>query len=774
MSESLSKFVSKSSSLAKNAADLLPIRALIKKVTVFAVLIIIVAAAGLYLFGFQNFPFYPFSTTGKIYVDSPEVYTRERLVNDRYDQDHWLREQLKKLDNAKSLLTGIETRRIVGGYGKGELRPETQEPQYETLGVPFDQQFRIQSGVRDKIRQLVLENMLDDRHDLTGNSVYGLKFDMTVVPGENTHKRAFARISFSIDPLVKDEEASEANSEAGQPDATTTSIPSHVRHYFTTEEAIIKSNRNDILSEPIMLFRSWLENIQFRLNNYVSGVYNSGKIECYCGPGQRNSIVTDCETISHGERIHTITWDTLEAVLSINQRPPVPNDPRPLEADPDERLFRGNQEIRIPRPWSQFLKIDRIGTNLCKEKLRFVVAEVTDLVYLFFPSTVDGEVANDHGLPDWAPPQYFQNNRTEDGVRIAFFNKYGDAQALTREQFEELKPHYPISTELVRFVKAQKNKIREEACFDEAPKRGKCERSIGRLFVPSGFFNFVEIIAKTDAYSYAVFPKNEVIGLATDSAISGNFSQALGGSKHSNAWAGFMHRLRQTSTSSVLVGFGDGSQLESGKIEFGWIVGSRARMEPLQKAQLALVSVPAWTTELTLEVTTGWLDRNSDEEEADFPTTMKMKVPLPPDFEAFDTFVGGSQFRRQPKILDNFLADVEVIACRDAEILIPGFRLWRSTAVTLGAQKADRITVLPNMQGIIAKFSPVHIPNVRVSQDEPAKVRLRVWTSEGSDVAEAPVRIRLPNDDTEPKCSQLKPPLRDDLEQVLAKPVVEN
>jgi hypothetical protein len=33
-------------------------------------------------------------TTGRIYVDSPEVYTRERLVNDRYDQDYWLRQRL--------------------------------------------------------------------------------------------------------------------------------------------------------------------------------------------------------------------------------------------------------------------------------------------------------------------------------------------------------------------------------------------------------------------------------------------------------------------------------------------------------------------------------------------------------------------------------------------------------------------------------------------------------------------------------------------------------
>jgi len=35
----------------------------------------------LHLFDFMAIPFWPFTTTGTIYVDSPEVYTREGLVN---------------------------------------------------------------------------------------------------------------------------------------------------------------------------------------------------------------------------------------------------------------------------------------------------------------------------------------------------------------------------------------------------------------------------------------------------------------------------------------------------------------------------------------------------------------------------------------------------------------------------------------------------------------------------------------------------------------------
>ena len=36
-------------------------------------------------------------TLGQIYADSPEIYTRERLVNDRYIQDGFLKLELEKL-----------------------------------------------------------------------------------------------------------------------------------------------------------------------------------------------------------------------------------------------------------------------------------------------------------------------------------------------------------------------------------------------------------------------------------------------------------------------------------------------------------------------------------------------------------------------------------------------------------------------------------------------------------------------------------------------------
>jgi hypothetical protein len=51
---------------------------------------------------------------------------------------------------------------------------------------------------REQIRTLMIENQLDDRHDLRGNSLYRLRFDAAVLPGRDTRKAA--KITVSVLP----------------------------------------------------------------------------------------------------------------------------------------------------------------------------------------------------------------------------------------------------------------------------------------------------------------------------------------------------------------------------------------------------------------------------------------------------------------------------------------------------------------------------------------------------------------------------------------------
>ena len=71
-------------------------------------------AIGLYFVLVQAPPVWPFLTTGRIYVESPGVYTRERLVNDRYSQDFWLKSQLMLLDQSKDLVRQYRSVAVAG------------------------------------------------------------------------------------------------------------------------------------------------------------------------------------------------------------------------------------------------------------------------------------------------------------------------------------------------------------------------------------------------------------------------------------------------------------------------------------------------------------------------------------------------------------------------------------------------------------------------------------------------------------------------------------
>jgi hypothetical protein len=80
-----------------------------------------------------------------------------------------------------------------------------------------------------------------------------------------------------------------------------------------------------------------------------------------------------------------------------------------------------------------------------------------------------------------------------------------------------------------------------------------------------------------------------------------------------------------------------------------------------------------------------------------------------------------------------------------ADIVIPGRRLWRSTVVMLGSQKADEIFVLPDMNGIVATFKPVMFPSTWSNLDSDFQVPLTVWTSQGSTSLPIPAKFMKPD-----------------------------
>ena len=731
-----------------------------QKATVYLFVVLLLLFLGFQLLGDDGFSPWLFTTTGTIYIDSPEVYTRERLVNDRYDQDYWLRQQLQALDSATNWvrergrrhvemgLTSRESSRDANPAPAAEVKQDAKVSSADSSFVshkgseelPFDQMFQVKAAMRDTMRQLLLENMLDDRHDLTGNSIFGLKFDTTVIPGGNTRRRAYVRVSLTTDPFTVNK-------------TTDVNLPAHVAAFFAKDFADIANDKGNALYKPWHLYLTWLQDIETRLNDYVLAT-------CAVAQAEASSNIL--------YRVKS----ALEDVLGMDQRNIKPPDnvysesakgPLNLENILEEH---GEALLIIPEPWSRYLKILVRYTNVPTvvntkgEKeirdssideqcpLLFSVDKVWDSIYIF---QFDGEV-----------PGLFPIDKTRSGYSIGVLNPYG--KSLSQEKLRNIGPKYLINQELINYAKAEGRVDNDKRTGKKTSPQGAEEDvqiEVMILGVPSGFFNFIETIVKKDAYIYAI-PKSDVVGILTRSSFLGEVSQGLpDGNNARDAYLNLVRGSQSSSTPSVVVGYGvggdenklravaatrDAEDRAGTVVEFGWVISGYGRMETVQKAQMALVSVPAWTSELGLEITTGWLDRDSKVQAP--VSTMKMKVPVPPDFEMVDSLIVGNELQRKPKILDVFLDQIDLVACRKAEILIPGLRLWRSTVVTLGAQKASKITILPNMQGILADFGTIQIPSARDEDTSTGKrlykVKLRVWTSEGIAVAPQQVVISVP------------------------------
>ena len=152
---------------------------------------------------------------GIVIVDSPEVYSRERLINDRFRQVAWLEDELDKspeLAFGNQAISDLhQMMRLDTTIGGGKLNDEgggvEQKDRDGSAGsngeadrnttVSPSERFRDIRAYREEIRTEMMETLLDDRHDIKGNTLYRLKFDTTVLPEENTEKFAVIQVKLA-------------------------------------------------------------------------------------------------------------------------------------------------------------------------------------------------------------------------------------------------------------------------------------------------------------------------------------------------------------------------------------------------------------------------------------------------------------------------------------------------------------------------------------------------------------------------------------------------
>ena len=171
-------------------------------------------------------------TFGKIIVESPEVYTRERLVNDRLRQAVWLRKQMGATEDVlkEGLFRSHEGQFVqhvsaamslqstdngdidqpgMGGVAvtredvvdskpvpkHSDDAPAVNTPVFNPMEVGTSMElFRAMNEYREQVRTELMQTQLDDRHDIDGNTLYRLNFNTTIVHGRSSDALAVIRV----------------------------------------------------------------------------------------------------------------------------------------------------------------------------------------------------------------------------------------------------------------------------------------------------------------------------------------------------------------------------------------------------------------------------------------------------------------------------------------------------------------------------------------------------------------------------------------------------
>ena len=635
------------------------------------------------------------TTTGEIFVDTPEVFTRERIISDRLSQHSWLQSQLDKSDDpllfnfqglkqqstaqflgilaeVSAEKTLIDPARGKAAFGGGTIptppevgKPKPGDQSQSSAGTegpnpplnvpspasiaptqarvtPIDN-FRDMLAYREEIRTEMIETQLDDRHDLQGNTLYRFKFDATIVPEHDTSAWAIIRVRFE-DPTITEEDYKKLYRIWG----------------IRIQKGIadrLSSLRATLLLKPDGLSMQQIENLAI----FIAGGYAEFKHPDGCNKQNYGAIEFQAKQLSE-------------------------------EADTLAQSQAGRNAL-ISGQAKYFLELAKARLNV--------------------PQRTDPDLNDDMKLLESILQRYI----------ITFYG-------------EDL--------ELAKYL-----------LFCEGPKN--IEVILNDEKRDEFIKNLTDKAKNPTIYSYAVTPKESVqrisdIGsrkevtdlLLTLSAISGTLqtSEAL---RYAEQTEGIYNAIQRQ---PLIVGFGDARGVSpegvKGFSQLGWLIGpkfalspdgTRAmfRQTPIQNALSATVSLPAWWPTVKVLIDTCWLGHGVSEcTTKPFTGYRGYTVKLPQDPDALDQIFAKNP-RRSPIFKQQIPSTATIRIGHRGSILIKGRDLWRSTVVTVGPWRATQIFTLPSGResGIIAEFAKESTINWSPTVGEET-VPVIVWTSEGS------------------------------------------
>lgn len=748
----------------------------------------------------------PGTTAGYVHVGSPRVSGRERLVNDRREQEEWLQRQLATVDQAQFTVGGaIDTRsfsavaagllaktgpdvdlartqqttalalareqgasvlaaervrstavnQIASQLAKKEIDAKEAAAQLSALGIsttplntsaaasapsvsasgagsgatggttafldlfkaaagggftpgsgasgavttitgsPIDL-FRDRLALREEIRNEINENALDETHDLISHTLYRLTFDATLVPDDDTS--AWAKVHVVLKPPLALDASIWHDYRAYKERALNTLILQRVQKFQQNSEGC--GDKKTVLTSFVecVADKAFASNLSRRLVRAAS---------------ERPAI--EAPWYLMGRNTGPIPRSFLEAANSFRAASvipvPTPNKvtrPQPsaspasaaasaAEAASAARLAWFSRVIPLPAQASP----PQTETEQAAGALFGVIASATASEFTDEGLGCFYKVASSNG----ASPPFTSNQQAR-----AFVLRLREPspEELPDGCNNDLSPEYEFMRKVANLptqprVYAVTPKESVQRISDVSSRRSASEFVLGlsALAGAGQFEAMASTVQQNDAFLQALRRQPLVVGYTGPGATVKPAAAA------------------SAPASAASAPYGAGSD----DLSFGWVLGptfaiskdgSRAsfRHTVRQQSVTASVSVPSWWRSVDVEITGSWLRENkhlrkrwNKDGSERVVNTQTYNVALPFRASSLDGVFAYGAEERLPYVEDLYNAAIQVGT--GARLLVRGGNIWRSTEVFIGAQRADRVRLLPDMKGIVAEFDEI-------------------------------------------------------------------
>ncbi len=688
--------------------------------------IILYSVTGLLLAGCQNFP----KTQGEVSVSRPQVFTRERLVNERLGEVNWLRDQLER--PFEHGFQGFRDVRAAAAFVV-ELQAKFDGAQRRAAGLSDadkDAQHERNQELAD-IRHEIEKTQLQKQLDQLKKSTTSAPPTAPVPADVNNQLTQLSKDVTALDNSIKllEGKLSPAN-------AKSDGIAGAARGLFENSQSRVLNPNLAERTRASLSSRDRLED-ESAFRDLVNGRI-------------REAILDDTHDLN-GFSLFEFKFDATIVPGSNTRRSAIAE----LSIQKDEfdldKLRVGGFSARLTR-----LSEEDVNAQIMRQQDRADVFKLNQtwqrrILNTHLRSEADGACRNPRKV---SPDELFRYmNPATAAMRDSATGRAKAEMGLAADFDPPAELTRCLITEYMRqrLVLALGGYFEFTTVADANAPPGK-SRPLLKVTMrsPNGIDTLIATLkglaTRASPWVATVSPKEyaqNISDVSSDLQIR-QISAMLGASdgKGASADARADSYKQEQSIAQAIKRQPLAASFVRGSDKFGWVLGPKYEIKGTTPSFVhatarytftASVAVPGWFSEIGLTGCGYWVDADGSRS-AGFPLfggtdcTTTVKIALPHGYRAIlhalmdtnadiltdpEIYLLGDSEPTSGKVTLRATPDA-CLASSDKSceqlLVIEGRDLWRNPSVFIGNQRADRVDVLPSMRGIVATFRSLRLP----------------------------------------------------------------